>query len=82
MIATNKKRLTKKAFEQILLAKYDKVEANVTYENNHDGTSPTRLTLYYEVLPEPDEHGIPTRHCGTWIGGECWEFMKPATTNA
>ena len=77
MAATNHKKLAKGKFEKVLCGKYREVQCNVVYENQHDDydAHPVRLTLYYEVLPEQDEWGIVTRHCGTWTNGKCWEFL-------
>jgi hypothetical protein len=82
MAAANHRKMTKGKFEMALCGKYSKVESTIYYEQEPmvvDGVAeygaPIKLTLYYEVMPEPDEWGIVTRHCGTWTKGKCWEFL-------
>ena len=74
--ATQRKKISKKKFESILWDKYRQVEHEIHYEHDDDyDAPPVRLTLYYEVLSEPDEMGLEERHCGTWMSGEGWEFL-------
>ena len=70
MAATPRVKIKKKDFEAHLREGYgERLEARGNRENGKS------MTLYYEVLPEPDKHGLRTRHCATWKAGEGWEFL-------
>ena len=63
-------KITKKKFEQQLIERYgaEKLQASQYQEEGK------LMTLYYEVLPEPDVIGSMVKHCATWMSGEGWEF--------
>ena len=60
------RRITKRAFEAMLIGKYgfDNIVSSPYHEDNYDGSKPKKLTLYYHHI-----HG----HCATWMSGEGWE---------
>lgn len=74
--ATPRKKMSKKKFEDVLYQRYGVTHYQVHHEHGDDyDAPPVKLTLYYEPLSEPDEMGLEDRHCGTWMAGECWEFL-------
>ena len=73
-VATDRMRMTKKKFEAILGDKYEKMARETHHEDQYDGNPPIKMTLYYEIGGAPDSI-MKDRHCGTWMGGECWEFL-------
>ena len=74
--ATPRKKLSKKKFEDVLYQRYGVTHYQVHHEHGDDyDAPPVKLTLYYAPLSAPDEMGLEDRHCGTWMAGECWEFL-------
>ena len=78
MSATNRIKISKKEFENHLIAKYAvngaTLEAYVHDERcwDDDGNEGfKRLTLYYQV-----DAPRGNRHCATWMSGEGWEFKQ------
>ena len=77
--ATPRKKMSKKKFEDVLYERYGVTDYEVSFEHGDDPDDPpVRLTLYYEPLREVDQMGLDDRHCGTWMSGECWEFLPEA----
>ena len=72
------RKTTKKKFENDLDKKYPGgVTHDVTYERNSDDeyAKPLIVHCYYEVLAQ--EPNYRDRHCGTWMNGKAWEFVRP-----
>mgnify|MGYP001171794436 CR=1 FL=1 len=71
LTATEHVKITKTKFEQMLITKHsiEKLSASEVEErtglNEFGDWIYTTLTLYY----------ADGEHCGTWMGGEGWEFV-------